>query len=680
MRRNRLAAGAAMTMAAALVLAACNGDADPGDDDPTEDETTEENGEDGEGSSDASGAITVAWNQTFYEYNNDSATGNAAANAIILYMMNDGFRYFDDELNVVRNESFGTYNDEPEELDNGGIALDFVLSDDTNWYGANSEPVPIDAADLLLAWAAHSGHVNTTDDIDAIEESVASDLDEEYAEFLDEDGEWVEDSEDEQAAYETEFQERVDEILISDDEVYFNSVSPSISLIEEVPEVIEDGKGVRIEYSVPFVDWDQTFGVGVPAHVVAMRALDIEDPMEAKERLITAIQDNVVEDLAPIAAFWNTGFQFGDTLPDDDQLYLSSGAYLMSDFAYNQFTSLTANPDYTGDHPAQIEDITVQIIAEPTAAVQALQNQEVQLIQPQLDPDGMSALLDLEGQVETFVEEGPTYEHLTLVLNNGGPFDPETYGGDEETAIAVRQAFLKLIPREEIVDTQLRTFSPDHDIRNSWTTVPGAPAYDMITEQSGMAELYPPETDLEGAQQLLEEAGVETPIPVRIISDNTNARRATEFRLIQESAEREGLFEVVDEMTPDWGSILFSWFPGPAEGFDAGLFGWQSTSTAVGGVSANYLEVDAGGSNNFSGYSNDEVTALLQRLDTETDVDVQGEILAEVEEHLVDDGFGVTIFQHEMAGGYDPRLSGVDPIALSPTIFWNYWEWSWDDE
>ncbi len=44
------------------------------------------------------------------------------------------------------------------------------------------------------------------------------------------------------------------------------------------------------------------------------------------------------------------------------------------------------------------------------------------------------------------------YDHVDLTFNNGGPFDPATYGGDEAKALKVRQAFLKVIPRQAILD------------------------------------------------------------------------------------------------------------------------------------------------------------------------------------------------------------------------------------
>src|SRR5699024_11096380 len=66
MRTRRLTAGAAVTAAAALVLAACNGGT--GDDPDTE---TDDNGEESAGEVQDT-AVTVGWNQSFYEYNSDS--------------------------------------------------------------------------------------------------------------------------------------------------------------------------------------------------------------------------------------------------------------------------------------------------------------------------------------------------------------------------------------------------------------------------------------------------------------------------------------------------------------------------------------------------------------------------------------------------------------------------------
>ncbi|MGC0144654.1 ABC transporter substrate-binding protein [Pseudactinotalea sp. Z1732] len=613
--------------------------------------------------SEAASAITIGWNQTFYEYNSNSRTGNAAANNNILYLMNDGFRYFDGDLALQRNESFGTF-DMVEETEDS-MTMEFTLSDEAYWYGGE-EPVEIDAADLMLYWAAHSGQLNTETDADAVREEVQGELLEEFGEEND-DGELevpAESMEEYLAAVETEVSER----LADDNEVYFNfPLTTSVGLIEETPEIIADGKGVTFDYNQPYVDWEYSFGVGVPAHVVGMRALDIDDPQEAKDRVIAAIQDEITEDLAPIAAFYNTGFQFGDTLPDDELLYLSSGAYLMTDFQRNQYVTLTANPDYTGEFPAAIEEITVTISGDPMTHIQALQNQEVHLVQPQATPDTLAALENLGDQVGIFSGDGPTYEHIDVIFDNGGPFDPETYGGDEDVARDIRNAFFNLVPRQEIVETQVQPINPEAEVRHSYTQVPGSPNYDQMVETNQMEQTWPVETDLDTAVELIEGTGVETPIPVRFMYDPSNSRRANIYELVRESVEREGLFELVDAGDVNWGSLLAD-----TTIYDASLFGWQSTSTAVGAAGQNHV---TGGVNNFGGFSNERVDEIFAELSSETDAQAQADLLAEAEQILVEEAFGTVIFQHELIAGYDARLQNIEPIALAPTIFWNYWEW-----
>ena len=147
------------------------------------------------------------------------------------------------------------------------------------------------------------------------------------------------------------------------------------------------------------------------------------------------------------------------------------------------------NPDYDWGPKPKVATIVYRIIGDPTAAVQAMENEEIDIIQPQATADiltQLEALADRGVEVET--GDGGTYEHVDLVFDNGGPFDPANYGGDEAKALAVRQAFLKTIPRQEIVDRLIVPLNPDAELRDSFTTVPGAPSYDAIVAENGSAE------------------------------------------------------------------------------------------------------------------------------------------------------------------------------------------------
>ena len=58
-----------------------------------------------------------------------------------------------------------------------------------------------------------------------------------------------------------------------------------------------------------------------------------------------------------------------------------------------------------------------------------------------------------------------------------------------------------------------------------------------------------------------------------------------------------------------------------------------------------------------------------------TDPTKQDELLKQVDKLLVDNAFGLTIFQFPSMTSYSNKLQGIKPIAITPTIFWNFWEW-----
>lgn len=166
----------------------------------------------------------------------------------------------------------------------------------------------------------------------------------------------------------------------------------------------------------------------------------------------------------------------------------------------------------------------------------------------------------------------------------------------------------------------------------------------------------------------MEEAGVETPVDVRILFGASNARRQQQYAIMAEAFNQSGLFNLVDASSDDWGSMLDS----ATDQYDAALFGWQSTSTAVTAGNANY---GTGQINNFYGYSNPEVDELQDQLSVETDPAEQERLLGEIEAHLVNDAFGVTIFQFPSVTAYRNTVTGIDPITISPTVFYGFWNW-----
>ncbi|HQD59734.1 MAG TPA: ABC transporter family substrate-binding protein [Propioniciclava tarda] len=564
------------------------------------------------------GEVNVAWNQAFESYNNATQDQNATANANITYMANDSIGYYDKDLKVIQNPSFGKY----EKLSDNPLKVKVTLADTATW----SDGTPVTAADMILQWVALSGNRNT------------------YEPTLDDNGLAP---------------------ANAGTQVYFNAASIGYKLITDMPEVGDNGKSATFTYSKPYVDWEISAmtPVGVPAHITAKKALSLTDNTAAAQAVIDAVKNKDAEKLGKIANFWNTGYKFMN-MPTDKDIVVGSGPFTITDAKEKQYITLSKNPNYKGSHKANLDKITVRFIADAQASVQALQNGEVLVTQPQATADILKQVTALK-DVTVQTAAGGTYEHVDMAQNNGGPFDPKAYGGDANKAKLVRQAFLTSIPRQKIIDNLIKPLNPNATIRNSFTTVPSSPAYAAIAGANGMEAAYGG-GDSAKAKTILASAGLATPPTVRFLYASTNTRRQQEFQLIKEAAEAAG-FKVEDKSAEKWGSLL----PDTTK-YDATLFGWQSTSLAVGESDANYRTK---GQNNYYGYSNPAVDKLFDELLGTTESAKQTEILGKIEKLLVDDAFGTTIFQFPEITTSSNKLKNVSATPLSPNFFWNAWEW-----
>lgn len=598
MNKRFLAAGASVA-AAAMVLSACTPPGGGNDDQASE-----------------NSILNIGWNESFRSMNTLTSNGNATSNAILTYMMNDNFGYYDDSLEV-QDGALGSI----EQVSEDPLKVKYTFNDNAKW----SDGTPVDAADLALTWAATSANFNTV-------ESNNND----------------------------------DGTVKENDEstVYFDSSSAGAALIEDFPEISEDGKEITFTYTKPYADWATEFGVGadgvgVPSHIVAKKALGEEDAAAGKQAILDAIKNKDTAALSKISNFWNSGFDF-TSMPEDEDLLVHNGPYKITDFQEGQYITVQLDENYSGPVKPTVNTITVRYNGDPMAMVQAIENGEVDMTQPQATADVLEAAQGIDG-VTVDAANGATYEHVDFTFDNNGPFDPASYGGDEEKAKKVRQAFLHTVPRSEIVEKIIKPLNPDAVTRDSFSQVPGAPMYEGIVAENGM-DAYS-EVNLDEAKKLLEEVGGEIK-PVRIMYDNTNARRQQEFQLIKESAEQAG-FKIEDVGDVNWGTRLGD------KSYDVSLFGWQSEGT---GVTENDANFRTGAQNNFGGYSNPEMDKVLDKLLVSKE-DEQQELLTQMESLLTEDAFGAPIFQFPELTIYNDSVSNVKSTSVSPTMFWNYWEW-----
>ncbi|WP_157695118.1 ABC transporter substrate-binding protein [Nakamurella panacisegetis] len=570
------------------------------------------------------GAVTTGSAELATSWNNITSHGNSVYNANPQYLTQAQENYYDKDLNLVNNDQFI----QCVVVSKSPLTVKYTINAAAKW----SDGVPVTAADLILAWGAQSGNFNTGE--------VKTDKD--------------------------------GNPIANTSAVAFDSQSQGLALITKFPEASADNKSLTVVYDEPFVDYALNLTVGVPAHVTAMHALGMTDAAAATTALVAAFKNKKTADLVKIANFWNTGFDF-TALPSDKSLYLSDGAYLLTDFKANQYMTFTANPDYTWGPKPTVKTITYQYLPDATAAVQAIANGEVAIYEPEHPTaDTTKGLAALSGQgVKYSVGVGGSYEHVDLVFNNGGPFDPKTYGGDATKALEVRQAFLKVIPRQGILDRLVKPINPSAVLRDSFTQVPGSPLYDTVTKSNGMSAYDT--VDIAGAKALLAKAGV-TNLKVRFLYSATNPVRGQEFALIAASAKEAGI-TLVDGKDPNWSSNL----PNIAK-YDASLFAWQNTNLGIAQIPPNYLGKDSvsktWGQNNYGQFNNAQVNKDMTTLNVTSDPTKQNKLIESTEKELVANAFGTILYQYPDIVGYDStKISNVSSVPVSPGVFYNFWEW-----
>ncbi|MBD8044097.1 ABC transporter family substrate-binding protein [Arthrobacter sp. Sa2BUA2] len=554
------------------------------------------------------GSVRVVEVNAFSSFNSQTANGNVDVNGKIAYATHSGFNYITDELEVVPLEEFGSY----EKVSDDPLTVKYTVNEGVNW----SDGEPVDADDLMLMWAVNSGHFNdaTLDDEGAVVSGTS----------------------------------------------YFDYAGDTSGLgLTDVPEVGDDGRSITMTYSEPFADWEVAFGlmsdggVNVPAHVVAEKA-----GLADGDALIKLIQDSpagdpenpapVNEELKAVSDFWNTGFDT-KSLPSDPSLYLSNGPFIVSAIDPENSMTLVRNEDYSWGAEPKVDEINVRYIGDSPAQVQALKNGEVDIIAPQASADTVAQLEAIDGVT---INSGNQLAYDHLDLNFSGVFAEQN----------VREAFMKTVPRDAIVDSIVKKLNPDAAPLDSQIFLSDQPGYEESASNNGSSAYG--EVDIEGAKELLAGATPE----VRIMYNKDNPNRADAYTLIAESASQAG-FKVVDGGlgASDWGSAL------GGGTYDASIFGWISSGVGVSSVPQLFK---TGAASNYSGFSNPEADTLMDQLIVETDAEKQRELQTQIDKLIWDSSFGLPLFQSPGVDAHSDSISGINSYMPNQTgVWWNFWEW-----
>ncbi|GAA3603602.1 ABC transporter family substrate-binding protein [Agrococcus terreus] len=593
--RGRALAGVAVAAGAALALAGCT--------------TTPAPSESEGGDATTGGTISIAQTNAATALNSGTPDTNLNTNGMVDYLMGAGtgpgsFMYVDNEFNIVPDETNGTM----ELISDDPLTVQYTLNPDAVW----SDGTEMTTTDLLLSWAIGSGYYDD-------------------ATFDPATGE------------------------VTEGNVYFQLAGSTAGLdTTAFPEIDEEAGTLTLTYGEPYVDWNLVNLINKPAHVFAEAA-----GFGSVEELATFLEETPEgnpespaepnEQLTSLAELWNTGYNI-TAMPEDEGLLVGAGMWIPKDFQADDggFISFGLNPEWRGEMTPSFDELIIRFIGDPNAQISALQNGEVDVIEPQPSADTVAAI---DGFGGTLIEGAQlSYDHLDLTFNSEVFSDP-----------AVREAFLLTIPRQQILEAIVTPVQEDAEVLNSQQFVSNQPQYADAVAANGYSDFAEP--DIERATELL--AGA-TPT-VRILYNTENPNRVDAFQLIQASAQQAG-FVVEDAGSPDWSSLLGS------GDYDASIFGW--ISPGVGYASLPQIWQTNGGGN-YNGYSNAEVDALADESQVTIDDEERlTEIQIEIDRLSREDFYGLPLFQTPGLVATNGTVEGVVYNGGQTGAIWNTWEWT----
>ena len=472
------------------------------------------------------------------------------------------------------------------------LTVKYTISDDAKW----SDGTPVTAGDFIVHWAANNDTVKAEGSETPLFDSISF----------------------EQGKY-----------------------------IPEAPEGEADGKEFTVTYPEPYADWEILISTALPAHIVAKEA------GMSFEELVTAAKEKDVEALTPAAEFWNDGWDFSPGELPDASLVPSMGPYKFKDGGWQAGQSITleANPEYWGT-PAATKELVLRF-ADPKTHVQALQNGDLDVIEPQATVDTLQQLEGLGDDVNVQTGDQLTWEHVDYNRGEGSVFadSPE-----------LREAFALCLPRQQIVDNLIKPIYADAQVMNAREVFPFQENYQEVVDAAYPEELDQP--NIEKAKELVEKSGVSKPT-VRLGYQAGNQRRTETVALIKSSCDQAG-FDVQDANSPVFFKEVM-----PAGDYDAALYAWAGSGQKASG--ANIYQSD--GAQNQQSYNNPEVDAAWDKLATSLDENEQLEQVKTIEKLLWEDFQAIPLYAHPGLVGHKADVANVRDTAAQSGALWNVEQW-----
>jgi peptide/nickel transport system substrate-binding protein len=292
-----------------------------------------------------------------------------------------------------------------------------------------------------------------------------------------------------------------------------------------------------------------------------------------------------------------------------------SGPYTIGKYTKNQIAEFKENADYDGAYnKPKTKSITMSYYADTNNLKLDVQNGKIDVAWRSLTPTDIDSLGKSD---KVKVHKGAGGELRYIVFNL------KTMPGDnDEQKQAIRKAMASSIDRDEL-STQV--------YKGTYTPAYSAVPQGQVGAVESFKDMYGEKPDKAAAQKFLDDAGVKTPVDVKLQynTDHYGSSSTEEYNMVKRQLEDSGLFKIdlqsteyvtySEERVKDAYPVFqLGWFPDfpDADNYVSPFF-----------APNNFLQ---------SHYEDDAMTALLDKERTDADRDSRNATLKEIQDMVAD--------------------------------------------
>ncbi len=362
-----------------------------------------------------------------------------------------------------------------------------------------------------------------------------------------------------------------------------------------------------------------------PAHVV----LKFKKPFSP---ITAALADRAGMIMSP-AAIKERGDNFGDHP-------VCVGAFKFVERVPQTSIVVERDPNYYDAKNVHLDKITYRIMSDANIRAANLRSGDIQVADT-ISPQDVDALVKNKG-LHLLQSSSLGYQGITLNIGNVDGVGKPTKQIDTPLAKdpRVRMAFSLAIDRRQLVDV----------VFNNWFELacsPISPQSPFATPDGTACPAYDPQK----SRQLLAEAGVPIPYPVKL--QVTNQQDQLRYAQALQASAAEGGFDIKVVPT-EYSTLLDVQKRGT---FEALYLGWSGRLDPDGNITR-FLQTGSGG--NYGGYSSPKLDDLLGQASRTTDVAKRAELYGQAVQIIQQDNPYLYTYRIRVLTVHSTRVTGIE--------------------